>query len=81
MSLTLLYGTINLVSSYLGTSLVHCLQDRLFKCWSLYDRCAYSPRLWIFGTLASETKSVGFVWCSHGEAPGPVLMWGSALGP
>ena len=27
MSLTLLYGTINLVSSYLGTSLVHCLQD------------------------------------------------------
>ena len=31
MSLTLLYGTINLVSSYLGTSLVHCLQD-LRKC-------------------------------------------------
>ncbi|CAE7522801.1 unnamed protein product [Symbiodinium pilosum] len=29
MSLTLLYGTINLVSSYLGTSLVHCLQDHL----------------------------------------------------
>lgn len=29
MSLTLLYGTINLVSSYLGTSLVHCLQDQL----------------------------------------------------
>ena len=28
MSLTVLYGTINLVSSYLGTSFVHCLQDR-----------------------------------------------------
>mmetsp|Transcript_64641 Transcript_64641/g.151928 ORF Transcript_64641/g.151928 Transcript_64641/m.151928 type:complete len:461 (-) Transcript_64641:39-1421(-) len=29
MSLTLLYGTVTLISSYLGTSLVHCLQDHL----------------------------------------------------
>jgi len=65
ISLTVLYGAVNLVASYAGTSFVHCLQDRF---WSRKSYVSFIVGLGVFiSTVLSSIKLCLKLTEAHGR--------------